>query len=1243
MVNGDRMKKRRFMDVKDQTFLFRMVMVLLLLVMMLSPTGCGNFDDDDDDVTPTHTTLSGIFEGGPVSGLAFTTATQTGTTDPEGTFSYGEGETVTFAIGDLVLGSTAGKDEVSAIDLVAAAQDGSDPVVNNICVLLQSLDQDGHLNNGIQITAEIADIVDNYALNFNQATTAFASDADVVALLAELNISGVFNDTDPRDRTLRTAQDAREYLARSLSQRNTVVTQLGMLRGYAADETTWQYLGIPYAKPPLGDLRWRAPQPAEAWEGVRQAIAWSDQAAQDFDNQRQGKGGMSEDCLYLNVTAPMDAPDSETGLPVMVWFHGGAFAVLTGNTPAYNNADALTQKGVVLVTVIHRLGPFGYLAHPFLSEEAEAEYGYQASGNYGQMDLVAALQWVQDNIAAFGGNPGNVTIFGQSGGGGKVGLLMASEMAKGLFHKAILMSGASAITDSGLPLEATIQIGQTAGISLFKRLNPDYPDDGTPITLEAARALPWTKIIETDDRDGITRFNYWPGVDNHFLKDTLYNTIVKGQPSDVPLLIGAVSGDSEGQIPGLIQSVQFRSEHNSNTDIYVYKFNQVPEGWAKRNLLCGHGVDLAYLFNYPVSLTKNYEFGNVLDPLTGAPLEIDGVDGDGILSDAEAAALVDSLAWDAEDDATAELTMEIWTNFAKNGNPGNEDWPAYTNENDTYAEIENAAVTIKTGLADGFPEGANVAWLGAQLDEDGNATNGVHIADDLLTIASLHALDYGQTSEAFEADEEIVALLGQAEAYRAHAAGQRSEIETSYGWISGFEADENTWQYLGIPYAMPPVGDLRWRPPQPPEPWEGVRDALYWGDQAAQDPRLQKYSEGGMSEDCLYLNVTAPKDAVDYPVMVWFHGGGFTALSANSMGYNNPAGLPAKGVVQVSVNQRIGFFGYMAHPWLSQESEYGGSGNYGQMDLIAALEWVQRNIAAFGGDPNNVTIFGESGGGRKTLSLMASPRAAGLFHRAISQSGTLYPDTRGLEAAEAEGLKLSDALGASSIDELRALPWSTLVAAATAADVVPYTNVDGEYLPVTERELIESGQFNDVPFMILVNTNDTPDPIGTWKNVLPWLTDHSTSNHYATLFTKVPGGWQDQGLLAYHACELSYVHGYPESLIGHYQLRLVINPTTGASLAIDDLNGNGVTGSAGDTEDIWTSAGWNEDDTLVADTAMTLWSNFAKTGDPSIPDVLEWTPYTRDNDLYLELGVTPAMKAGQSSLTFLREPVAEEE
>ncbi|RFA30992.1 hypothetical protein CAI21_03185 [Alkalilimnicola ehrlichii] len=410
------------------------------------------------------------------------------------------------------------------------------------------------------------------------------------------------------------------------------------------------------------------------------------------------------------------------------------------------------------------------------------------------------------------------------------------------------------------------------------------------------------------------------------------------------------------------------------------------------------------------------------------------------------------------------------------------------------------------------------------LDADGDLNNGIQITDAIRAKVSANAgdINFDQPTSDFRSSlEPLVESLEAVGAFSdpdprprairtaadalehfARSTSERIVVETTGGKLRGFEADENTWQFLGIPYAQPPLGDLRWRPPVAAQPWPGVRDAVAWSDQAAQIPALQRYGEGGMSEDSLYLNITAPKDAADLPVMVWFHGGGFTALTSNTKPFNNPKALASKGVVQVSVNHRLGLFGYIAHPDLSAESGYGGSGNYGQMDLIMALEWVQDNIAAFGGNPDNVTIFGESGGGRKVLSLMASPEAAGLFHQAISQSGTLFPDTRSLAAAEEIGEALQNNLGAASLDEMRQRSWTEIVAAGVM--LTPYTNVDNYYLPDTERVSFESGNQNDVPFMFVINTNDTPDPIDTVRDVFPWMADHSVSDHFATLFSHQP-------------------------------------------------------------------------------------------------------------------------------------------
>ncbi len=543
---------------------------------------------------------------------------------------------------------------------------------------------------------------------------------------------------------------------------------------------------------------------------------------------------------------------------------------------------------------------------------------------------------------------------------------------------------------------------------------------------------------------------------------------------------------------------------------------------------------------------------------------------------------------------------------------------------------------------------SNMLVLLQSLDADGNLNNGIQITAAIREEVSLNAgaLQLDQTPADFRAsltavvgtletagafsdtDPRARSLVSAAAAQQhfSRATSERLVVSINAGDISGFEADESTWQFLGIPYAKPPLGDLRWRAPEQPAPWEGVRDAIAWSDQAAQNPGLQRFGEGGMSEDSLYLNVTAPKDADGLPVMVWFHGGGFTSLTSNTVPFNNPNAVASKGVVQVSVNHRLGPFGYIAHPELSAESGYDGSGNYGQMDLVMALEWVRDNIDAFGGDPANVTIFGESGGGRKVLSLMASPKAAGLFHKAISQSGTLYPDTRSLTAAEAIGSDLQANLNAASLEEMREKSWLEVVSAAAA--LTPYTNVDNSYLPTSERAAFEGDNDNDVPFMFLVNTNDTIDPINTVKDVFPWMAPLKEAPTYATLFSHQPAGWKARGVEAYHAAELAYVFNMPASVVTHYLLGLVIDPATGRSLVIGDLNGNGVAGSAGDTADVFASAGFDETDDAVIERMLTIWTNFAKTGNPSISGEIEFPEYDAQTQQYVELSDVAEVKSG---------------
>lgn len=635
---------------------------------------------------------SGVFLDSPVAGLTYSTAykgqTVISQTNEDGRFFYTRGQSITFFIGSLELGTVKGKSVITPIDLFAGATGTSDPRVVNLCVLLQTLDLDANLNNGIQITGAISDIVSSAgSINFDQTPAAFAADANVIALLAALNAADVFTDPDPRPRRLRTAKAAEEHFVRSIAPRVVVRTKSGALKGYAANADTWQFLGIPYAKPPLGDLRWRPPQPPERWKGLRDAIAWSDQAPQNPLYQSINEGGMSEDCLYLNVTAPKGAHK----LPVMVWFHGGAFTILSSNSKQYNNPTALSTKGVVLVTVNHRLGPFGYLAHPLLAQDST----YGGSGNYGQMDLVAALQWVQKNIKAFGGDPKNVTIFGQSGGGGKVISLMYSPMAKGLFHKAICQSGMSP-ADPTATNESAIAATEAVGIAMFDRLGVD--------SVEAARLLPWTAIVQSDITAGIPREIYRPTVDYHYMSKTYYQTLIDGMPSDVPFMAGVTNGDYVSLrsvlSPFLIQRTPYYT-----SDQYVYKFSRVPDGWAAMGLKSCHGCELPYLFNYPMGLVSNYTLGLVLTPENTKP-PIGDLNGNGITGTAgDVEDIYASMEYGPVDDAFADELMTMWSNFAKSGYPGvsSVSWPIYTLSSEAYVEIGPITTEAKTGLSSALP------------------------------------------------------------------------------------------------------------------------------------------------------------------------------------------------------------------------------------------------------------------------------------------------------------------------------------------------------------------------------------------------------------------------------------------------------------------------------------------------------------------------------------------------------------
>jgi para-nitrobenzyl esterase len=293
-------------------------------------------------------------------------------------------------------------------------------------------------------------------------------------------------------------------------------------------------------------------------------------------------------------------------------------------------------------------------------------------------------------------------------------------------------------------------------------------------------------------------------------------------------------------------------------------------------------------------------------------------------------------------------------------------------------------------------------------------------------------------------------------------------VQLDSGLISGVDG-----VFRGIPYAAPPVGNLRWREPQPVAHWDGVKKADQFGAICMQPAPRGATSAPNMSEDCLFLNVwTSATTASDRrPVMVWIHPGGYQTGSGSTPGYDGEA-MAKKGVVLVTINYRLGVFGFFSHPELTKESEHHASGNYALMDQAAALRWVQKNIAAFGGDPQRVTVFGDSAGSSSIANLMGSPRAKGLFQRAVGESGawmglSLTP-TRTLAEAEQAGVKIAEGLQAPSLDQLRAKPAEDLLKAGRAGGPV----VDGWFLPEDVGTVFAGRKQNDVPLLVGSNQDE---------------------------------------------------------------------------------------------------------------------------------------------------------------------------
>ena len=477
-------------------------------------------------------------------------------------------------------------------------------------------------------------------------------------------------------------------------------------------------------------------------------------------------------------------------------------------------------------------------------------------------------------------------------------------------------------------------------------------------------------------------------------------------------------------------------------------------------------------------------------------------------------------------------------------------------------------------------------------------------------------------------------------------AAQSRTVRTESGSISGalLEDDSSICVFKGIPYAAPPVGVLRWKPPQPAEPWKGVRDCDQFGNKCLQKVRKRT---GPFSEDCLFLNVWAPAKlpAEKLPVMVWIHGGGLTQGSAHEWGYMGDE-IAKRDVILVSINYRLGAFGFLSHPALTAESEHGASGNYGILDQIHALKWVRDNIAAFGGDPGNVTIFGESAGGTSVYLLVASPLANGLFHKAILQSAwidpkifrdlkkTSYYGPSAEEVGVTEVSKLLDDTeveAGNTLEQLRAIPAEQVLEKLKPR--LPVVR-EGWLLPDFPSAIYAAGKHNQVPTIAGTNRDEGtmftaakvhesveehreaigrrfPEQVGEVlelygvddessirDSVVQEITDvwfvRPTREYLRAMqagespawmyhFTRNSRSWP--WLKAAHAAEIPYVFN------------------TLDETKIDDV------------------------DRAIASAMIRYWTQFAQSGDPNAEGMVAWPAYDQKNDQHLEIG--DELKPGQ--------------
>ncbi|XP_066292865.1 uncharacterized protein [Branchiostoma lanceolatum] len=1054
-----------------------------------------------------------------------------------------------------------------------------------------------------------------------------------------------------------------------------VSTATGQVRGTAThttdlpDKPIYTFLGIPYAAPPVGELRYRPPQPALPWEGVREAVEYGSYCRQnltafkEMDHDLPILFGedmtMSEDCLTVNVFTPTVAGDA--ALPVMMWIHGGALTIGFGGPPGWEVLAA--HQDVVVVSINYRLGVLG-----FLSTGDE-----NMPGNYGLLDQVRAMEWVQENIRSFGGDPERVTIFGESAGGISISYHLLSPLSKGLFQRAISQSGTwKTFPYNPQPLAITKMIAEKAGC--------DAEDTATIATCLKEKSA--EKLLEAFEATGVPYLV--PVVDGTFLTTDPMDLMEKGDINTADYLLGVnnhemgwlgltqfIQGDprvgiTQEEFVNLVRSgTSMVFQGNPNLDKIVdtivaeYRDPTTPDDpLAIINQYSHLNGDALFIGPTMLAAEKHADAGarvflyeNQYRPSIhpNRPDWVGSDHGDDLFIIFGFAFLEGvNQTYSKEDEEFTLIMMAYWANFARTGDPSDSTggptdspslptWPQYTPDNPVYMKLD----VVPTTDVDLKPDKVKL-W------------------NEVIP---------GLAAETGQNDGLVVSTVtGQVRGTTTHTT------DLPYKPIYAFR---------GIPYAAPPVGELRYRPPQPALPWEGVREAVDYGSYCPQNlsglNQLDFPMEFGenmtMSEDCLTVNVYTPTVAADaaLPVLLWIHGGGLMVF------YGSPPGWEAlaahQDVVVVSFNYRLGVLGFLS------TGDENMPGNYGLLDQVHAMKWVKENIRSFGGDPERVTIFGESAGAISVSYLLLSPLSKGLFQRAISQSGTWktfpvnpQPLATTKMFAEKAGCEMEDPAALTTC--LKEKSAEELMEAVQALGPMFYLVpvVDGTFLTAHPTDLMEKGEINTADYLVGFNNHE-----GGWMGLSSFLEgdphDGISQEEFVKLVKMIlsfvyPGNPNFDKIADTIVAEYQHPTTPDNPLATLNQFTHVtgdsffIAPTmlvtekhvnAGARVFLyEDQYRPSIHKNKPDWvgcehgDDLFMLWGipfldgpvkplnYTKEDEQFSLDMMAYWANFARTGDPSdstggptdSPSLPTWPQYTPDNPVYMKLDVVSTTEVG---------------